>query len=80
MKLNNSLKIGNTKLESEEKKGHFTTLIDQLEKNIIAFYDVRSTAFMKDKRVSDHETYYLHCLRFMFQNWPDIHGKHTSVV
>ena len=58
------LKIGNIKLESKEKKVPVTTLIDQSEKNIIEFYDAGSTTFMKDKRVGDHETYYLHCLRF----------------
>ena len=58
------LKIGNIKLESEEKKIPVTTLIDQFEKNITKFYDVRSTSFIKDKRVGDRETYYLHCLRF----------------
>ena len=57
------LKIGNIKLESE-KKENVNTLIDQFEKNIITFYDVGRTSFMKDKRVDDHETYYLHCLRF----------------
>ena len=41
-----------------------TTLIDQFKKNIITFYDVRRTSFMKDKHVSDHETYYLYYLRF----------------
>jgi len=58
------LKIRNIKLESEEKKVPVTTLIDQSEKNIIEFYDVGSTSFMEEKRVGDHETYYLHCLRF----------------
>ena len=58
------LKIRNIKLESEEKRENVTTLIDQFEKNIIAFYDVRSTSFMKDKRAGDHETYYLHCFRY----------------
>jgi len=57
-------KIGNIKLESEEKKVHVTTLIDQFEKNITNFYDVGSTSFMKDKRVGDCKMYYLHCLRF----------------
>ena len=58
------LKIGNIKLKSEEKKIPVTTLIDEFVKNITKFYDVGSTSFMKHKRVGDHETYYLHCLRF----------------
>ena len=58
------LKIGNIKLESEKQNENVTTLINQFEKNIIAFYDVGRSSFMKDKRVGDHETYYLHCLRF----------------
>ena len=58
------LKVGNIKLESEEKKVTVATLIDQFELNITKFYHVGSTSFMKDKRVGDCETYYLHCLRF----------------
>ena len=34
------LKIGNIKLESENQNENVTTLINQFEKNIIAFYDV----------------------------------------
>ena len=60
------LKIGNIKLESEKQNENVTTLINQFEKNIIAFYDVGRSSFMKDKRVSDHETYYLYCLRFLY--------------
>ena len=58
------LKIGNIKLESEEKNVPVTTLIDQFEQNITKFYLVISTSFIKANCVSDRKTYYLHCLRF----------------
>ena len=58
------LKVGNIKLESEEKKVPVATLIHRFEQNIIEFYRVGSTSFMKKKFVGDHETYYLHCLCF----------------
>ena len=51
-------------LKSLHRVNSNTTLINQFEQNIIAFYDVERSSFMKDKRVGDHETYYLHCLRF----------------
>ena len=63
------MKIGNIKLESKEKKENGTTLIDKLD-------DVGSTSFMKDKRVGDHETYYLRCLRFYIPNL----ARHTLIT
>ena len=72
------LKIGNIKLESEKQNENVTTLINQFEKNIIAFYDVGRSSFIKDKRVGYHETYYLHCLRFYIPKWPKRRGQHNE--